>query len=453
MQASESKEPSALCQLGLVQAIDTIKRLPAAPYKTYSSATRFSSSHHAPNVTNPATYRPYRNFKFPIIMSDERHNISSVPFISRGPGPLRSIHRDFPPAAQSPASNNTRNGSSSPHFEPSVADVVVLRRMFKVPRIFLPIELVDAIIDHAEYWPHSTTEADYTEEHQRPLNVMGSTPTENKFLFRCPPVGWVKPARSNELSYERHESRPLPLSTECTRDFFEKNVKNVHPDLEFPVRKIVFTIKSHDQGWASGGPGTKGGYHDSWTWFEAGLERFDQQECEDTRGYVSAAYCVLLFELTRTTGSRDCAYDVSAPQDVFEPHALPICALRSLYPPVVISEPTAAPGGDSPTASYKLKHDLHPDKHHLVQINKRATSGTTEHRVMWSHLDTSSAKVDNAAAPIDYTSDEGRSSPASRGEFVRKLKLGDVVTLWAKARFGAWRNHVESARVDIYWAI
>lgn len=46
-----------------------------------------------------------------------------------------------------------------------------------------------------------------------------------------------------------------------------------------PVRKVVFTIQSHDQGWATGERNR--GYHNSWTWFEAGLERFDPSaSCE-----------------------------------------------------------------------------------------------------------------------------------------------------------------------------
>lgn len=45
------------------------------------------------------------------------------------------------------------------------------------------------------------------------------------------------------------------------------------PSLAHPVRKIVFTIESRDQGW--GGGDSRGSYHGSWTWFEAGLERFD----------------------------------------------------------------------------------------------------------------------------------------------------------------------------------
>ncbi|PCH35521.1 hypothetical protein WOLCODRAFT_139924 [Wolfiporia cocos MD-104 SS10] len=39
-----------------------------------------------------------------------------------------------------------------------------------------------------------------------------------------------------------------------------------------PLRKVVFITRSHDQGWSSSGVGTKGTYHGSYTWFEAGGE-------------------------------------------------------------------------------------------------------------------------------------------------------------------------------------
>ena len=43
--------------------------------------------------------------------------------------------------------------------------------------------------------------------------------------------------------------------------------------LAHPCRRIVFTIRSHDQGWG-GDPGDAGTYNGSWTWFEVGLERW-----------------------------------------------------------------------------------------------------------------------------------------------------------------------------------
>ena len=41
-------------------------------------------------------------------------------------------------------------------YEPTVEDVVSVKTFF-FKKYALPIELLDAIIDFAEYWPHTTT--------------------------------------------------------------------------------------------------------------------------------------------------------------------------------------------------------------------------------------------------------------------------------------------------------
>jgi hypothetical protein len=79
---------------------------------------------------------------------------------------------------------------------------------------------------------------------------------------------------SKELAYDTHEARPLPKGSDCAANYFAKLAKYPTPRLVNPVRKVVFKIKSHDQGWG-GDPDAKGTYKASWTWFDAGLERFD----------------------------------------------------------------------------------------------------------------------------------------------------------------------------------
>lgn len=91
---------------------------------------------------------------------------------------------------------------------------------------------------------------------------------------------------AEEFAYDTNEARPRPLKTEFDPVFFKKLAKHPMPKLEHPVRKVVFTIKSKDQGW--GGPRQKGPspYEASWTWFEAGLERFDREKtCESPAAY------------------------------------------------------------------------------------------------------------------------------------------------------------------------
>lgn len=87
---------------------------------------------------------------------------------------------------------------------------------------------------------------------------------------------------SEELAYDTRSAKPLPRKTDCDASYFSKLAKYPTPRLLNPVRKIVFRIKSRDQGWG-GEVDKKGTYKGSWTWFEAGLERFDSEAtCRST---------------------------------------------------------------------------------------------------------------------------------------------------------------------------
>lgn len=85
---------------------------------------------------------------------------------------------------------------------------------------------------------------------------------------------------AEELAYDTNEAKPIPLKREHDPSFFAKLPRYPTPKLVSPVRKVVFTITSKDQGWGSTRV-NRGTYNDSWTWFEAGLEKFDaDQECK-----------------------------------------------------------------------------------------------------------------------------------------------------------------------------
>jgi hypothetical protein len=44
----------------------------------------------------------------------------------------------------------------SVYYEPTVADVLVVKAML-TKGLSLPVEVIDTIVDLAEYWPHTTT--------------------------------------------------------------------------------------------------------------------------------------------------------------------------------------------------------------------------------------------------------------------------------------------------------
>jgi len=66
---------------------------------------------------------------------------------------------------------------SADRYAPSPQDVAEVKQEL-LSRIHLPLELIDAIIDHAEYWPKTVT--------QRGDIIVSSGRNENRFLVGIP---------------------------------------------------------------------------------------------------------------------------------------------------------------------------------------------------------------------------------------------------------------------------
>jgi hypothetical protein len=96
--------------------------------------------------------------------------------------------------------------------------------------------------------------------------------------LRSYPVGltglFENKSLAEELAYDTNLPQPCPLEAEHSPTFFTELANYPTPTLTSPVRKIVFKIRSADQG-TGGQREAKGTYNGSWTWFQAGLERFD----------------------------------------------------------------------------------------------------------------------------------------------------------------------------------
>ena len=90
-----------------------------------------------------------------------------------------------------------------------------------------------------------------------------------------------------------------------------------------------------------------------------------------------------------------------------------------------------------------------PSTQWTIQRNLVAHTRMKEHIVEWSWTDDIDPESD-AAAELDK---QGRGAATGDGSFVRSLKMGDVVTVWGKARFPSWMNQVEKVKIDIYWAV
>lgn len=351
-----------------------------------------------------------------------------IPVVPPFPRPDPQEQSKAPEAEKEEAESSASGAADSEEFDPSPKDVNDVRLILEEAGNFPP-EVADMIIDYAEYWACTTTIADYRSLQGGHLTIRGGRPGEDRFLLRTEPIALAhwKPA-SQELW--RRESKPRVVDPAAEESDFEYPQATLEalaeeplPDLERPVRKVVFDITSRDQGWSSE-PRSDIAYRNSHTWFDAGLERFDRtitcpEDCPD-RQDPDYASC-----------------------------NIPTCALRPLWPPSVAGvagpeAPTAAP------APAQYDHVLHPTPDHCIQLNKLADRTSCHHRVEW--------RADDDIVPDTPDAEEklaaiGRGPSTGDGEFVRNLKLGDVITVWGRARYPGWANHVERVEVRVFWAV
>ncbi|KAL4911861.1 hypothetical protein BDW62DRAFT_39128 [Aspergillus aurantiobrunneus] len=156
-------------------------------------------------------------------------------FINRRFAPSRGRQEDNQP----PSDEQQDNQQIEEQFYPRIYDVLKVRHIFlwKVKPEGLPAEVVDMIMDAAEYWPST-------------VFTLGERIRIQKDVDQA--VLRTNPLCYDEKTLETPSPRLLPHRT-------------VHP-----CRKIVFSIVSHDQGGYSErravGPAV---YDGSFTWFDA----------------------------------------------------------------------------------------------------------------------------------------------------------------------------------------
>ena len=124
-----------------------------------------------------------------------------------------------------------------------------------------------------------------------------------------------------------------------------------------------------------------------------------------------------------------------------------VCSLRTILPPNIKVDNTHQTDEES-NSDYKFSHPLIPSDD-CLQKNVVAYRQSKIHTISWSWTD--DIKLESAEA--DALDEQGRGRATGNGELVRNMKLGDTITVWAKARFPGWVNIVDSIKVDIYWAV
>lgn len=123
-------------------------------------------------------------------------------------------------------------GNHSSSHEPTPADIMTVRALFCQTSPPLPVELVDDILDRAEYWARSSITLQWPDTIPGVRRDGGNEQImSDKMYMRMPPLGMVGVDLVEGYSTSR-------LSQEV-----HNNIRSEHP-----CRKIVFDIRSHDQG-------------------------------------------------------------------------------------------------------------------------------------------------------------------------------------------------------------
>ncbi|KAI5297006.1 Phosphotransferase enzyme, partial [Ascosphaera pollenicola] len=144
-------------------------------------------------------------------------------------------------AASSSSSSNSADSTLANVFYPSFDDVETVRGLLLRPlwrqdhrsSRGLPPELINMILDWAEYWPSAYAEMEEDE------HIIAQD--RDSVLVTTPPLCYDMKA----------------LVRGDTTCLFHRTQR--------PCRKIVFNLSSHDQGWGGGEPDT---FEGSFTWFD-----------------------------------------------------------------------------------------------------------------------------------------------------------------------------------------
>ncbi|KAK5992146.1 hypothetical protein PT974_05546 [Cladobotryum mycophilum] len=296
-------------------------------------------------------------------------------------------------------------------YEPTLVDIIVVRVM--LVRAGLVADLIDNIFDHAEYWAHSTSQATLDENiraHYAP-NQLSEEYHNKKFLLRSYPVGFMRPPQgAATIRYRKKAIDPLPLTQECDREYFKNLVPYPIPPLDAPARKVVFRIRSHDQGWTT--HSTPGAFHDAATWFDVGIEKFDANH-----------FCASCID----TSSKE----------------LSLCKLRTVQPP-----PVRRKSSSNGTDEYEFELRERFNKWE-IQRNRVAQHDWTDYEVTWTYKD----NIPHDSLVGEDLFNQGKNPKGYDGEFVRSLRLGDVITVWGRSVQAGWENFIESVQIDVYWAL
>ncbi|KAL8786020.1 MAG: hypothetical protein Q9213_003001 [Squamulea squamosa] len=356
---------------------------------------------------------------------------------------------------------------------PSMLEVINVKRLLLILK--LPLEIVDLILDHAEFWPHTTCTSQYRtvvfssegKAHQvrqlwmrdwrslpfsmdhGPIPENYRIAPNNAFLLRTHPLGLetrepVLPVKAGVVSRWKKKLK---------RDRQRKGSAGptwLQPRGLHPCRKVVFEILSHQEAMDFSEPQ----YGDSPTWFDVSVEKVLPEESasgptiwtapmneewgDEIVGYTAGS--TRLQVLKKVPGAE-------APLDHLSRQASPASSAMDDNPIQLFETRRTKPSLAATT------------RQSVVQQNYQGDAVHRQHVVTWRYddvLDPDSSETERMLT---------ESGTHLNGDFVRKLESGESILLWARARnrprnvFDSTTgadpciNVVDRVRMHVFWAV
>lgn len=296
-------------------------------------------------------------------------------------------------------------------YQPTIADIILVKEIFMEHAHPLPVELIDQILDDAEYWARASLELEWDDEVPKTREVADGEVRSTEFVknamyMRTLPFAVYGTEGDVKLTKATEATELHLLGMDGTAQCAEAMGRTwIPPRGGAPARKIEFQLDSQDQGWSSDVQNQQS-YRGSYTWFDVGIERL--------------------------------------PPDVFDGKSVP---WNVNYVRCQSDDPSLA---DAPFEF--IRNDpghpfLHPPTH--LQRNIHAGKDVHRHAVTWHYLDS----IEEGSAAANEADERGQGWQSLDGNFIRGLREGDCITLWMRARFPGWRLAMKGAKIDIYWAV
>jgi hypothetical protein len=141
---------------------------------------------------------------------------------------------------------------SKPHRDhPLEWEVLYLRRCLL---FFIPVELVDLIIEHAQYWPQTSSFVEYEPDFTLSVTRDSANNNSHWLYLLCGPVDLEGRDRVRQEFGEKLLGKKIKwngLKFGRKEKVSNMAAKEEKPKVMRKVKKVVFRIWSHDQGWGA----------------------------------------------------------------------------------------------------------------------------------------------------------------------------------------------------------